>query len=456
MIVNHKKGVFYIKFSRKVWKCSIKNVMFILHRRYNMLIKYTIENFKSFKNEHEINLVASKTSDNIENTLKVEDESFQLLPSTIIYGGNGSGKTNSLLALSNLKEFVIKSLLLQEGDELSYTPYKLDETCLNKPTSTSIVFIQNKIRYYYGFSSNNERIVEEFLYYYPNGRQKKIFVREYDEYTFSEDRTELETLSTRTLKNRLFLSVASEWKHEKCLVAFSYIKNNIVMAPGNDFNDWLPYTAKTVSNNLDIKDKMIKIFKELNIGIEDIESNIEEKKLDEKDIPKELPVELRNLLMSGESTKLEIKTHHIGKNVIGEKSIVKFDMNEESKGTQRLFELLGPWFDILNSGKVVIVDELSNSLHPEIVKYLVSMFHDPRINKKNAQLIFTSHDLYLLDLDFYRRDQIWFVEKTNDGESELYSLSDINNVRKDENIFRGYLNGKYGAMPKIREGLLYE
>lgn len=129
---------------------------------------------------------------------------------------------------------------------------------------------------------------------------------------------------------------------------------------------------------------------------------------------------------------------------------MQMDLREESRGMQKLFEILGPLFDILLNGKVLVFDELETSLHPSLVLRIIELFQNPKLNKDHAQLIFTTHDTNLLDLNLFRRDQIWLVEKdTEEFASNLYSISDLKNVRKDENVEKGYIRGKYGAIPFI-------
>ena len=126
----------------------------------------------------------------------------------------------------------------------------------------------------------------------------------------------------------------------------------------------------------------------------------------------------------------------------------KIDMGAESSGTKKFFDYFGPWMEAINNGYILIIDELDSHLHPELTKYLIAIFHDPEINNNNAQLIFNTQDTNLLSADLFRRDQIWFTEKRNDGSTDLYSLLEFS-PRKHENIEKGYLLGRYGAIPCI-------
>jgi len=154
-----------------------------------------------------------------------------------------------------------------------------------------------------------------------------------------------------------------------------------------------------------------------------------------------LPDEMRPMLISNIPV-YKVNTTHIANGINYE-----FDISEESLGTQVIFSFIPVIRDVLDNGKVLLIDEFDKSLHPYIVKYIVELFNDPDLNKNNAQLIFNTHDTNLLDLELLRRDQIWFTEKNpKDGESTLYSLDDFS-IRKSENVEKGYLLGRYGAVP---------
>ena len=148
----------------------------------------------------------------------------------------------------------------------------------------------------------------------------------------------------------------------------------------------------------------------------------------------------------------EIKFIHSSKTSNGEKLQIEFDLSEESDGTKKLLRILAPWVDSLQNGKIMIADELDLRLHPLLTEMIVKMFHSNKHNKKDSQLIFTTHNTYLMRADFFRKDQIWFTEKTERQNTELYSLYDVKGVRKNENIEKGYLLGRYGGTPLIDAG----
>ncbi len=363
-----------------------------------------------------------------------------------LYGGNAAGKTNILHALNLSLSIIKKSLRYQEGDKIPYAPFKLNDKIGKNGTKYELIFEHAGNRYDYGFSHNVWEVIEEYLYYYPNGRQSVIFNREKNKYRFTKDQKELDILSKRTIKNRLFIATATEWNYEMIKKPFSYLNRNFV------FNDniepenpsWSNYTYKQMLNNEELKRKILFILKQINSDIDDFEIDFEKKTFQDNDIPIGLPTELKNLLLNRSGEVSKISTLHLNSE---RTKLIHFELSEESRGIRKFMEFIGPWLDILEKGRCLFIDELETSLHPFIVKYLIQLFLNPKINKHNGQLLFTTHDTNLLDLSLFRRDQIWFVEKDKDKCSDFYSLSDLKGVRKDENIKSGYLRGKYGAIP---------
>ena len=246
--------------------------------------------------------------------------------------------------------------------------------------------------------------------------------------------------------NRLFLSTAASWCNiEPILNVFEYIRDRVVVYEGTRNDSWLEYTLKEIEKNTEFKTQFIRFLNSLGIDIEDVEVDNKLLKLLKEDLPSDMPEELK-LFLSGREFKKS--------NILLKYPQMRIELSEESLGINKLFELAGPIIDILNEGKVLIFDELETSLHPNLVIHIIRLFLNPKINTKGAQLIFTTHDTNLLDLSLFRRDQIWFVEKNESQSSEFYSLAEVKNVRKDENIEKGYIAGKYGSIPFLNHNLL--
>lgn len=412
-----------------------------------MLIELNIENYRSIKEEVSLNMISTKDSSFENNLIKTEvlkEES--LLKSAVIYGANASGKTNVLLALNLLQMLVMTSHKHQKGNKIPYFPFKLDKQTLSKPTRIRVVFIKNETKYLYEISFNSENIITECLYHYPNNYKKIIFERtDTLNYKFAEDEKKQKLIAERTLPNALYLSKATQENYELVSKVYDWFKDELNVIGPADHPGLVDMTAKMLKTGL-MKELVLKAMLEADVGIDDI--LVDTKKLKIDDLPKGIPPEIKKLMMNNkeEIEQTKINTIHKG---------VNFDFEEESDGTMRLFSLIGPWIDALKNGKILVVDELDTKLHHFLNVFLINLFHDPTQNKKNSQLIFTTHNTNLLDIqDIFRRDQIWFTEKNPQGATVLYSLVEYS-PRKDKNIERGYLAGKYGALPFIKENKIF-
>lgn len=354
-----------------------------------------------------------------------------LLRSGVIYGANASGKTNIIRAFHFFQDFVRNSATaLQEGQLIStFTPFKFSKKYLESPGEFEIIFIYEGIRYCYGFALTETRVMHEWLIAYPKGKPQKWFERLFDsktkDYTWKigeNFKGELSSWKALTRSNALFLSIAVQFNSKQLQPVFHWIdKNLIVIFPGIDFNRLLTLNMFDDERN---RAKLINFMQVADLGIEDFQRH------------KETIDSRQNLY--------KISARH---NIAGE--LISLELEQESLGTQRLFWLAGGWIKALQEGAVLLYDELSSSFHPHISRFLINQFHASHINRKNAQLIISTHDTHLLDEDIFRRDQVWFTEKKHDEQStQLYSLWDYS-PRKGEAIEKGYLKGRYGALPLI-------
>lgn len=427
-----------------------------------MLIEFSIENFRSFKEEVTLSLISSSDKSLDNNLIKTATlKKDNLLRSEVIYGANASGKSNVVSAFNYLRKLVINSHKFQKGTEISYSPFKLDKKYTSKPSKFEIVFLKNNIRYTYGVSLTNEKIVDEYLYYYPQGRKALIFERKDTfDYKFTIDINEQEFLSSKTLPNVLYLSNSTQLNYKKTSEAFDWFKDNLKIIGATDNPKLTAFTIELLNKDEELKEFILKSLIVADLGIVDISAKLDKILIDDASL--ELPSpDLKTefvLISDDEGLKLvqmDIKTMH---NVLDEQGNdigINFDFDEESEGTKRLFALIGSWIDALNNGRILIVDELDTKLHPLLMEFLIKLFHNPTQNKNDAQLIFTTHNTNLLDLDLFRRDQIWFTEKNpNFGNTDLYSLLEFS-PRKDKNVRKGYLAGRYGAIPFISDDRIF-
>lgn len=419
-----------------------------------MLIDFKVKNFLSFRDEQTFSMVASSDKSHLENIFtNGAFTQYKLLNFAGIYGANASGKTNIIKALRFVEGFVSHSHEQKIGSRIDFRPFLLDEVSSEKPTNFEITFIHKGVRYDYGFILTTSKIIEEWLFAYPSGRPQKWFIRneklqdensdgsEYD-WDFGKNlKGENNSIASQTRSNVLFLSKAADQNHRQLSIVYNWFDS--CLDTYTKVQNIPPViTAKLIKNNTRLKEQVTSLFNQSDLGIVDFESI--EKQVSQEDFPDGMPENLRKFL--SDTTQLQITLSHRTSQPTVTRS---FPLGDESKGTEVLFALGGIIFEALNEGKVLILDEIDSSLHPNLVKAIIRLFQDPRINKNNAQLIFNTHDTTLLDLEgLFRRDQIWFVEKDSEGASHLYPLSDFN-PRKGEAIQKNYLQGRYGATPTI-------
>jgi AAA15 family ATPase/GTPase len=338
-----------------------------------------------------------------------------------------------------MRDLVSNSINYQPGQGIFQAPHKLNGKEI--PSNYSIQFVKNDIRYAYGFSIKENKVNDEYLYYFPKGKQVKIFERQ-NMYIKPGDKYKNSfNVSLDILKeNRLFLSCAANYTNLKEVEdAFIFFSSDVVVY-NKDINNWTEYSIDLMQKNEEDRKQFVDILKALGTGIKDIKVKINKIKINEKDLPNDIPDALKLLLSSQEANAVEAK-------VIYDQFETDL-MTEESTGIKKLFELICPIIDIINSGKILICDEIESSLHESVVYEIVKLFQHSR-KDKFAQLIFSTHDTSLLSSNLFRRDQIWFTQLDKERSTDLYSLVEIKNVRKTESLEKGYISGKYGAIPML-------
>lgn len=418
-----------------------------------MLIEFSVANFLSFKETVTFSMVASNIREFTDtNVMKKSD--LKLLKSAMIYGANGSGKSNLFQAMRFMDRLIINSSKeTQAEEEIAVKPFRLSTETENEPSSFEIVFIYENIRYRYGFQVNRKSVVSEWLFYMKHKSEIQLFDRSYDKFKIYKEFNEGRGLEGKTRKNALFLSVVAQFNGEistKILKWFSK-QFNIISGLNNNYSG---VSTKLIEDK-EIKDLFNRFLNFADLGISGLE--IKEEKINLNDLPDDLQAILRREKNKDIASirSLEIKMLHRkydeNKNVV---SFERFDLDkQESEGTRKLYSILGPILDSLKHGRVLVIDELDSNLHPILTKYLIELFNSNENNPFDAQLIFNIHDTNLLSNKLFRRDQIWFTEKDRYGETHLYSLIDYNEnketERKDAIYGKNYLMGKYGAIPYL-------
>jgi len=405
-----------------------------------MILEFSIANFLSFKDKVTFSMLANATNGLDDNYIVFNN--LKVLKTTAIYGANASGKTNLFKILTIVISMLRSSNVANINAKLPIVPFKFDKNTINKPSEFEIKFIVDNVRYVYGFIADTNRIHEEYLYYYPNGRETKIFDRtNTNNYSFPQkDERSLNDIASKNAPNKFFIATATNWNYEKTKKPYKFLSEDI-----NTFNNLggLRDLAlrEYLKDDKKLKDFALEFLKKADFNIEDY-------KVIETDVPDDMLAAIPDFIKVGMNMKEKPKvfTAFFKHN----SSDVELSYEEESMGTQVIFCFIPFIMDALNNKRVVVVDELDKSLHPYLVEMIVQMFNDPDININGAQLIFNTHDTNLLKLDTLRRDQIWFTEKDdNNGISDLFSLSDFS-VRKMENVEKGYMLGRYGAVPFIK------
>lgn len=410
-----------------------------------MILEYTCENYRSIKEKVVFSMLASK--DNSFEELLVDYKGTLINKVAAIYGANGSGKTSFLDSLNFLKLLVCNSNNHQPGDKIRQVPHKLSSQ--NAPTTYTIQFVKDDVRYAYGLSYTTERITSEYLYYFPNGKQKKIFDRKLDEIYFGDQfKKDFEAILNFMKPNKLFLSVSANYSAVKeTELVFLFFRKDLIFYPQPvEISNWLEYSIERFTKEPQLKSLFVDFMRSIETPIQSIDTKFEKTKISPDSIPSSIPDELKPLLANAN----EIRTTEANLDY----GLFSVNLNEESKGIQKLFEVFGPIVDIILRDKILIWDEMETSLHPQIVNEILRLIMKGKKDSK-AQLIFSTHDTNLLDLNTFRRDQIWFTEQNPSRATELYSLAELKNVRKDENIRKGYLSGKYSWIPFINNPITF-
>ena len=394
-----------------------------------MLIEFSVANFMSIKERQTFSMVASKSTELVDThtfdaPVLADGAGVKLLRSAAIYGANAAGKTNLLLALYIVREMVTKSALEKlRGDPLPTKPFALDAGMRNAPGEFEIHFIVEGVRYQYGFSATQERVIEEWLIAYPHNRAQRWFDRKWSpenrtyQWEFSAFLTGEKNIWKKTTReNALFLSTAVQLNSQQLQPLYDWFKGAKFLSA---VSEHLRLSISLCGKGK--KGEVLNFLKAADLDIDDLRT-------EEKNFSR-------------------IETVHLdtdGKPVV-------FDFADESSGTRKIFAFAGYWIEVLEKGGVIFIDELHDHLHFNLVRFLVKLFHSDKTNPYNAQLVFTTHETSQLNQEFMRRDQIWFCEKNKNSATVVYPLSDFRPRKGRENLELGYLSGAYGALPYIRE-----
>lgn len=419
-----------------------------------MLLQFTFKNFRSFKDKNTLDMRATKVKElsyHIRNAGKEK-----VLPITAIYGANASGKSNVIGAISFMELCVTSSVTFNLN--INNNPLKLpNNNILKFPYNDNIMFsfikntdetnslfeavfiLPNKKKYVYGFIIDKNGFKEEWLKQIKsNNTYKDIITRtnyKTIDYNYNNKQTKIKEIFKKSLTNTSLILTLGQMLNDKFLTTiYNWFSNIIIIDFGEPLIDMIT-SQNIVSEDL-ITGKLKDIFLDYLASFDNsiIDYSIE-KQLNEED----------------DDNAYKIYTHH---KMLDNNGTKKISLQQESSGTQKMITLFMHFYEVIQNGYTIFFDELNAKLHPLLVRLILNMFSNPETNPNNAQLIFTTHDSWLMKKDILRRDEIWFTDKNEVGISELYSLVEFKddngkNIRNDENYEKNYLLGKYGAIPHL-------
>lgn len=412
-----------------------------------MIVNFTVGNFLSFKDKRTLSFEASSIKDHPENIIKHRGK--RLLRTLVIYGANSSGKSNLLKAMGSMQDVLIDSVKLNPNEPLKYSPFLLSTETDGQPTFFEIEFFIENILYRYGYEYNEKEITKEWLFRNTTlkGEEDFLFLRIGQDISINKSFDEGKGKEKATNSNRLFLSLVAQLGGEISQKILEWFKNELTFISGIDHQDYEKGSSIIIQLIEDINDAF---FKPLNLGFKKI--------ISDDSVSSDLSFDEKlDFLVDKKNIDPLRTTHNIFNNngeIIDE---ISFDYTKsESEGTKKIIHLSYPITAALSSGKSLVIDEFDAKLHPILTQKLISLFQN-KVSNKNPQLLFATHDTNLLDSGLFRRDQIWFTEKDDIEQTDLYSLYDLklpdgSKVRNDANIEKNYIKGRYGAIPYINNG----
>ncbi|WP_433263799.1 AAA family ATPase [Actinosynnema sp. CS-041913] len=407
-----------------------------------MLRSFRLGNHRSFRDEQELLLIPAYAKDR------------QSLPVAAVYGANASGKSNLLDGLEFMADAVRDSFgKWSPAGGVPRRPFKLESAGKEKSSVFVIEFIESGVRYTYGFEVDDEKILSEWLYSYPEKRKRLLFERSRDQVklgaSINDGVVRLEVLQDLLRSNALFLSLGAQSNIQDLLPVYRWFVDRMRFRLGNDASSFEPKVAEFLLDNPGLHGKMVDLLRAADFGISNIVVGGERRA--------QAGISSGRVRLEFEYPVAKADSHRRRRVQLAHGDGGEpFQLADESAGTLSWLGLLPDVLTVLTEGGTLVIDEIDASLHSLLSARLVALFNDPESNQGNGQLIFTTHDATLLHPPLadhvLERDEIWFVEKGADGASTLYPLTDFK-PRSEDNLERRYLAGQYGAVPQVYEEL---
>lgn len=439
-----------------------------------MLLTFSVENFRSFYSEETLNLIPGKSRIHPDHVLKDEHQgrAVSALPLAMLYGANASGKSNLIQAMAFAKKLIVQGT---RGEEtIGVVPFRLNPVAAGENSRFEFVIKHDGVIYTYGFATDARQVKEEWLFAVYQKQETRLFERITENgaarvevgarlASGKVEKQRLQFVAAGTRPNQLFLTEANERNVDALKPIMRWFRDHLhIIGPDDEYK---PLILR-VHGDKQFTDWLSSFLTAADTGVRGIDLHSE--KLDENRFLEGIPNDLKQVLFDAmerspgrsvvvsagrsffalrqkqdKTTVLSLRTKHQGAN--GE--FIAFDTSDESDGTHRLMHLAPALLDLQSSNDVYVVDELDRSLHPLLCRlYLETFLRGVTEFKTQGQMILTTHEASLLDLDLLRRDEIWFVEKDPNGASHLATLAEFS-VREDLKINKGYLNGRFGAIP---------
>ena len=410
-----------------------------------MLLRFSVSNHLSIRDSQELSFVPSSLKDESAGLIDCPAApSGSLLPAAVIYGPNASGKSNLIEAIHTMRWMVLTSQTKGEpGGGVPRHPFKLDPASSQMPSRFDIDFVVDGVRHHYGFKASSKAFEAEWLYAFPKSQRRILFEREGDTFNFGRGlKGQNNDIAGLTRPNSLFVSAAAQSSHEYLSRIFGFFRS--MLGVRGVAVDSVMASHQLTKQEMD--SRVIDFLKKMNTGVIDYRRKEIEFSEEFRAASQEIFAAVKRLGADVDvdlgDKRVTIELAHLGQG--GES--VYLDLDRESAGTRRLLLVLDLAYKALDQGLSLCIDEFDASLHTQASEEVLKLFCSPETNPKGAQLIATTHDTNLLQSSVLRRDQVWFTKKNSEGATQLYPLTDIR-TRKGDNIERGYLQGRYGAVP---------
>ena len=429
-----------------------------------MLIDFTLENWMSFRDPVTFSMIASRERQHGKRVPRVSKYQTRILPVAAIYGGNASGKTNFFKALNFAKNLITQGT--HPDNLIPVEIFRLDPASADKLSRFSFQILVEEVIYEYSFALNRREIFEEKLVQINSASEKVLFDRRGGEPHFHASLVEDPSLSYAfkgTRKNQLFLTNSISQQVMTFQSVYNWFKETLLLiAPDSRFEPF----ERFIDEDHPLYSTMSEMLPQLDTGITHLGG--EEVPFDNVPLPEPLKVKLQSELAEGGTVRLltapvnerYVFTRKDG-NLIAKKLVtyhsksdgteIKFDIRQESDGSQRVIDLLPAFLEIsaMRSKKVLVVDEVDRSLHTLLSRQLIEAYLDSCSVESRSQLLFTTHDVLLMDQELLRRDEMWVAERDSSGSSKMFSFSEYKDVRYDKDIRKSYLQGRLGGIPRI-------